>query len=158
MIRSKHNDKITSLWRYLASPTRGADDQASCASCVSQRCNSKVPKRQPMQPDAPSQTSSLLFCVCDSLSLSLSLSLCLCLFNAEAKQRRGRWDRAPLRQLLQCTKQVELWFALAWVRMSAVWLSKWSSDLLLAGGVCLQCDCERLFRHFVKNILEVKYV
>jgi hypothetical protein len=144
MIRSKHNDKITSLWRYLASPTIRAHDQASCASCVSQRCHSKVPKCQPMQPYAPSQTCSVLFCcvcVCDSpsLSLSLCLSLCLCLFDAEAKQRRGRWHRAPLRQLLQCTKQVELWLALAWVLMSAVWL--WEA-----------------FSSFVKNILEVKYV
>jgi hypothetical protein len=46
----------------------------------------------------------------------------LCLFDAEAKQRRGRWHWAPLRQLLQCTKQVELWLALACVRMYTVWL------------------------------------
>jgi hypothetical protein len=102
-----------------------------------------VPKRQPMQPDAPSQTcSSLLLCVCvcARARLSLSLSLFLCLFDAEAKRRRGRWHRAPLRQLLQCSMQVGLWLALACVRNVSL------------------CDCERLFRHFVKNILKVKYV
>ncbi len=61
--------------------------------------------------------------VCMCVWLSLSLYLCLCLFDAEAKQRRGRWHRAPLRQLLQCTKQVELWLALACARMYTVWLS-----------------------------------
>ncbi len=73
--------------------------------------------------------SVVCVCVTLRLSLSLSVSLCACV-SLMQKQNNAEDDDTELHFGNCCNA-----------------LSKWSSDLLLPGCLCLQCDCERLFRH-----------
>jgi hypothetical protein len=144
MIRSKHNDKITIFEGTLQVPPEGhtirrlvpvvyrKDATQKCQNAS--QCN-RMPHRRLV-------LFSSVVCVWVTLCLSLCLFLCLCAcVSLMQKQNNAEDDDTELHFGNCCNA-----------------LSKWCSDLLLPQCVCILCDCERLFRHFVNNILEVKYV